>query len=162
MGPLGRMLLLSAGLLEALEGRMQGDQASPDAPPPAAEVRPERPVPSQWELDAWSTYGEIRQALGTPIVNSIWRALAGEGLLELAWSSLHPQVAETREAAERLQERAVANARSYRWPVVASPTALDSAGIGDAAPAQAAILDAYVKTLPRLLVLVASSGEPPS
>ena len=161
VGPLGRMLLLSAGLLQALEGRVQADQASPEPPPPAVEVRPDQHVPSQWELDAWSTYGQIRQALQTPVVNSIWRALAGEGRLELAWASLRPQVATTREAAELLQERAVTEADSYRWPVVASPGALDAAGIGDAAPAQAAILDAYVKTLPRYLALVASSDEPP-
>ena len=158
VGPLGRMLLLSAGLLEALEGRLQAPRASPE-PPPAAEVHPEQQVPSQWELDAWSTYGEIRRALGTPLVNSIWRALAGEGLLEQARESLHPQVPTTRKAAQLLQERAVAEAHSYRWPVIASPGALGAGGVADAAPAQAAILDAYVKTLPRILALAASSDE---
>jgi hypothetical protein len=154
--PLGRMLLLSAGLLEALEGRVPGIQsrAQPASP---SEVRPKTQVPSQWDIDASSIYGEIRQALVTPIVNSIWRALAGEGLLEHAWASLGPQVATSKDAAERLQDRAISDARSYRWPMVAGPAALEAAGVADAAPAQAAILDAYVKTLPRLLALVASS-----
>ena len=154
--PLGRMLLLSAGLLEALEGRVSGVQ-SEARPAPPSEVRPEAQVPSQWDVDAWAIYGEIRQALATPMVNSIWRALAGKGLLQQAWASLGPQAATSRDAADRLQERAVSEARSYPWPVVAGPGALEAAGIADAAPAQAAILDAYVKTLPRLLALVASS-----
>lgn len=43
--------------------------------------------------------------------------------------------------------------------MVASRDALVAAGIGDAAPGMAAVLDAYVKTLPRLLVLASSSTD---
>lgn len=45
-----------------------------------------------------------------------------------------------------------------RGTVVASREALAAAGIADAAPGMTAVLDAYVKTLPRLLVLASSSA----
>ena len=41
--------------------------------------------------------------------------------------------------------------------MIASPAALDTAGVGDAGPGVAAILDCYLTTLPRVLALVASS-----
>lgn len=157
--PLGKMLLLSAGLLEAVEGRLPGSPASPSPPAPEP-VRPSRPAPSQWDADNPQLYGQIRAALDTPIVNSIWRALADAGLLAASWEALAPQVERTRAIADRLQSDAVASTRQIRWPVVASPQALAQADIADAAPGVGAILDAYVKTLPRVLALVASSAEP--
>lgn len=155
--PLGRMLLTAAGLLLAIEGHLSGRPASP-TPGEPGRVEPEGGVPSPWEVDAWATYGEIRRALDTPIVNSIWRALAGDGLLEAAWGALGPQAERSRGHADRLQGEAVERARSLPWPVVASPDALRAAGVEDAIPAQASILDAYLKTLPRVLALVGSSG----
>jgi hypothetical protein len=41
--------------------------------------------------------------------------------------------------------------------MAADPSALSAADVPDAVPGQAAILDAYVKTLPRVLVLASSS-----
>jgi hypothetical protein len=155
--PLGRMLLLSAGLLEAVEGRLAGEPAAGPPPEAAEPVVPEGGAPSQWEAPAPAAYGAIRAALETPLVNSIWRTLAGEGLLDEVWAALGAQVAATRPAADRLQHEAVRAAHEQDWRVVASPAALDGEGVGDAAPALAAILDAYVKTLPRVLTLAASS-----
>lgn len=156
VGPLGRMLLLSTGLLGALEGRVHGPAASPQ-PPPGEPVEPSGPVPSQWDVEAWDVYGDIRRALDTPMINSIWRSLAGSGTLQDTWQVLAPQVEASRPHADRLQQRAVEWSLHYQWPVVAGPDALDAAGVVDALPGQAAILDAYVKTLPRLLVLAGSS-----
>jgi hypothetical protein len=156
--PLGRMLLLSAGLLLALKGELQAPP-SPAAPPPARPVRPEQPAPSQWDAPAALLYGQIRAALDTPIINTIWRRLAAAGRLELAWAGLGPQVAASRPAADRLQAQALVAARELPWTVAADQDALAGAGIPDAAPGMTAVLDAYVKTLPRLLVL-ASSSDP--
>ena len=156
--PIGRMLLLSTGLLEALEGGVQGPAASP-ATPPREPVEPSGGVPSQWDVETWDVYGEIRSALDTPMINSIWRSLAGSGLLSDTWRALAPQVEASRPHADRFQQRAVEWSREYAWPVVAGPDALEAAGVLDALPGQASILDAYVKTLPRLLVLAASSAD---
>lgn len=156
--PLGKMLLVSAGLLEAVEGRLPGSPASP-SPPAAAPLRPSHPAPSQWDAENPQLYGQIRAALQTPIVNSIWRALAGAGLLAATWEALAPQVERTRAVADRLQSDAVASTRQIRWPVVASPQALEEAGLADVGPGVSAILDAYVKTLPRVLALAASSAH---
>lgn len=158
VGPLGRMLLLSAGLLAAVRGELDGEPASPEAPP-VRPVRPDRPVPTAWDAPAPRRYGEIRAALETPLVNSIWRQLAGGGMLDAAWVALAPQVAATRPAADALQARAEAAARRFTWPVVASPAALDRAGVADAAPGVAAVVDAYLTTLPRVLALVAGARE---
>ncbi len=157
VGPLGRMLLLSAGLLEALEGRMTGQPADGPLPEPAP-VEPAQGTPSQWDAPDYDTYGAIRAALQTPLVNSIWRTLAAEGLLGEAWAVFGPQVAGSRTSADRLQDDAVAAARAVEWPVLASREAMAAHGVADAAPAMASILDAYVKTLPRVLALVASSS----
>lgn len=156
--PLGRMLLIAVGLLEALEGRLEGRTADPN-PAEAEPAEPTAGVPSQWDVDAWAAYGEIRRALDTPIINSIWRSLAGEGLLDEAWRTLAPQVATSRPHADMLQREAVDRARSLPWAVVATPEALDAAGAADARPAQASILDGYVKTLPRVLALVGGAAS---
>jgi hypothetical protein len=103
-------------------------------------------------------YGEIRAALETPLINTIWRQLAAQGQLGDAWTALEPQIGSSREAADALQQRAFEAARSLPWSVAATPAALADAGIPDALPGMAAILDAYVKTLPRLLVLASSSS----
>lgn len=158
MEPLARIVLLSAGLYVALDGELEA--ASADAAPPTAVYAvAERPAPSQWQADAPDVFGRIRLALQTPIVNSIWRELAGRGQLERAWSHLEPQVPEALHAADRLQAAALDAARAVQWPVIADTAASRHAGASDAAAGIASILDAYVKTLPRVLVLAASSAE---
>ena len=158
VGPLGRMLLLSAGLLLALQGELDAPPA-PGQAPPARPVEPEEPAPSQWDAPSPELYGRIRADLRTPLINTIWRQLAAEGQLEAAWQALQPQVQASRSAADDLQRRAVQQARELPWSVVAGPEALERAGVADARPGIAAVLDAYVKTLPRLLVLASSSKE---
>lgn len=155
--PLGRMLLLSSGLLLALDGELDAPPTPGDAPA-VRPVEPDEPAPSQWDAPAPELYGAIRAALDTPMINTIWRTLAAEGQLEQAWSALAPQVASSRPAASALQSRALDVARDLPWTVVASREALAAAGIADAAPGMTAVLDAYVKTLPRLLVLASSSA----
>jgi hypothetical protein len=157
VGPLGRMLLLSCGLLLALEGRLEIEPAPGRRPGPRP-VQPERQQPSQWQAPAPALYGEIRAALQTPLVNTIWRTLAGKGQLEAAWRALAPQVESTRPMADELQRRAMRAAAQVRWTVGATPATLERAGVADVAPGMAAVLDAYVKTLPRVLVLASSSG----
>jgi hypothetical protein len=127
-GPLSRMLLLAAGLRLALDGELDLPPAPGRSPDPRP-VRPERPAPSPQDAAAPRLYGEIRAALETPIVNSIWRTLAGRGLVDAAWTALRPGIPATLSAA-------------------------------DARPGMARVLDAYVTTLPRVLVLVASSTQP--
>lgn len=160
VGPLGRMLLLSSGLLLALQGELDAPPAPGSAPPPGP-VQPDEPAPSQWDAPAPQLYGQIRAALDTPIINTIWRQLAARGQLAPAWEALAPQVGASRAAADDLQARAVETARGLPWTVVASADALAGAGIADAAPGMTAVLDAYVKTLPRLLVLASSSAPDP-
>jgi hypothetical protein len=157
VAPLGRMLLLSSGLLLALDGRLDVAAAPGSAPAPQP-LEPERQQPSQWQAPAQTLYGEIRAALQTPVVNTIWRTLAGKGQLEAAWRALGPQVASTREAADELQRAGMQAAVHVPWTVGATPAALQRAGVADAAPGIAAVLDAYVKTLPRVLVLAGSSA----
>jgi hypothetical protein len=158
VGPLGRMLLLSSGLLLALEGGLDAPPAPGNAPA-TRPVEPDAPAPAQWDAPSPALYGEIRAALETPVVNTIWRQLAAKGQLEQAWSALRPQVRSSRVAADDLQSRALDAARDLPWTVVASREALDAAGIADAMPGMTAVLDAYVKTLPRLLVLASSSAR---
>jgi hypothetical protein len=91
--------------------------------------------------------------------STLWRKLAAAGQLEQAWATLAPQAEASRPAADDLQTRAVQSARRLPWTVLADRRALRSAGIADAAPGMSSVLDAYVKTLPRLLVLAASSSS---
>lgn len=155
--PLSQMLLLSAGLAEALAGRLPGDPAPGNTPPAAGPSVPRWRVPSAAQTGDETVYGDIRAALRTPLINSIWRSLAEQGLLETAWGCLYPHVAQTRQPARTLSDQARHTAHELAWPVIASPAALDTAGVGDAAPGVAAILDCYLTTLPRVLTLVASS-----
>jgi hypothetical protein len=157
-GPLSRMLLLAAGLQIALDGELDAPPAAGQAPEPRP-VQPRDPAPSPQDVPAPRLYGQIRAELETPIINSIWRSLAGRGLLEAAWNHLGPQVPVTRPAADDLQRRAVEAARRLPWEVAADPAVLEQAGLGDARPGMAAVLGAYSTTLPRVLVLVASSTE---
>lgn len=157
--PLSRMLLLAAGLRLALEGALDAPPAPGRAPEPRP-VRPAGPAPSPEDAPAPELYGDIRAALQTPIVNSIWRSLAGRWLLQPAWAALRPQVAATRPAATALQHRAIEAAREeVPWAVAATPRGLEEAGLGDAATGMASILDAYLTTLPRVLVLVACTAD---
>lgn len=157
-GPLSRMLLLAVGLRLALDGELNVPPV-PGRPPAARPVEPESPAPSPADAPAARRYGEIRAALDTPVVNSVWRALAGRGLLDAAWAVLGPQAAATRPVADGLQHRVFADARQLPWQVAATPAALDRTGLNDARPGIAAVLDAYVVTLPRVLVLVAASTD---
>ncbi|HET7326849.1 MAG TPA: hypothetical protein VFJ14_06120, partial [Nocardioidaceae bacterium] len=129
-GPLCRMLLLSAGLLRALAGDLDAPSA-PGRMSAAAAARPADPAPSQWDATASVLYGEIRSALDTPLVNSIWRSLQGAGQLESAWRALGPQAPGTRTAARRLQQRAIEDVKRVRWPVAADRPALEAIGIAD-------------------------------
>lgn len=156
--PLARMMLLSGGLLLALRGELDAP-AAPGKAPPGRDARSHSPAPSQWEAAAPELYGQIRAALDTPMVNSIWRQLAAHGQLAVAWSVLAPQVVASRPAADALQRAALDAARCLPWSVAAGPAALSAAGVPDAVPGLAAILDAYVKTLPRVLVLASSSVQ---
>lgn len=158
-GPLSRMLLLAAGLQIALDGELDAPPAAGQAPKPRP-VQPHSPSPSPQDAPAPGLYGQIRAELETPVVNSIWRSLAGRGLLAAAWNHLGPQVPVTRPAADDLQRRAVEAARRLPWQVAADPAALEQAGLGDARPGMADVLGAYLTTLPRVLVLVASSTDP--
>ncbi|WP_104522958.1 hypothetical protein [Blastococcus atacamensis] len=157
-GPLSRMLLLAAGLRLALGGELDAPPA-PGRPPAGQPVEPQDPAPSPADAPAPELYGDIRVALDTPIVNTVWRSLAGRGLLEAAWDVLGPQAATTRPAADRLQRQALTAARQLPWQVAAGPSALERDGLADARPGMAAVLDAYLATLPRVLVLVASSTD---
>lgn len=157
--PVSRMLLLSAGLLAALDAELDAPPASPRAlrerepsgapPAPATEQAPEPEL-----------YGDIRAALRTPVVNTVWRSLADAGHLEAAWGDLAPQVATTRPVAEVLQERTRVAARALPWRSSASPASLAAAGIGDAEPGMRTVLETYLGTLSRVLPLVASSTHP--
>ncbi|MCZ2824436.1 MULTISPECIES: hypothetical protein [unclassified Modestobacter] len=157
-GPLSRMLLLAAGLRLALDGELDLPSAPGHAPAPRP-VQPREPAPSPADAPAPQVYGEICAALETPIVNTVWRSLAARDLLEPAWAALRPQVEVSRPAADHLQARASEVARGLPWRVAASPAALEHAGVTDARPGMAAVLDAYRATLPRVLVLVASSAD---
>jgi len=153
LAPLSRMTLLAAGLRRALAGDLDVPPA-PGQPPAARPVHPEQPAPSPQDAPAPGVYGGIRAALQSPIVNSVWRALARDGQLAVAWAALGPQVADTRPAADALQQRAWAAAARVPWQVGATPAALAAAGLTDAAPGMARVLDAYLTTLPRVLALV--------
>lgn len=155
VAPLGRMLLLSCGLLLAVQDSLDSPPAPGRTPAPRP-ARPDEQQPSPWQASDLELYGQIRSSLQTPIINTIWRTLAGEDRLQVAWRSLAPQVEASRPVADALQQRAVDSARRLSWPVAATPAALAAAGVADAAPGMAAVLDAYVKTLPRVLVLAAS------
>jgi hypothetical protein len=157
-GPLSRMLLLAAGMRLALDGELDVPPAPGSTPAPRP-VEPRSHVPATEDAPSPRLYGEIRTALETPLVNSIWRSLAGRGLLDAAWAQLGPQVSASRPTAENLRERAVEAARRLPWQVAATPASLERAGIADAHPGMAAVLDAYLTTLPRVLVLVASSTD---
>ncbi|WP_249523272.1 hypothetical protein [Modestobacter marinus] len=82
-------------------------------------------------------------------VSTAGRSLAGRDLREPAWGP----------SAAQLQATASEVARGLPWRVAASPAALEEAGLTDARPGMAAVLDAYLATLPRVLVLVASSTD---
>jgi hypothetical protein len=156
--PLSQMLLLCAGLREALAGRLEGVPARVDVPLVEGPIQPHRPVPTPEETGDEKVYLEIMAALRTPLINSIWRSLAGQGLLRPTWNVLCTQVDQTREDVDGLTERVSRSAYELAWPVVASPTALKMAGIANAGPGMSTILDCYLATLPRVLTLVASSA----
>jgi hypothetical protein len=80
--------------------------------------------------------------------------------VDAAWTALRPEIPATLSAADDLRERAVQAAQHVPWQVAAIPAALERAGLADARPGMASVLDAYVTTLPRVLVLVASSTQP--
>lgn len=154
--PLARMLLVTAGLCEALDGRLSAPPAQ-GRRPRSGPVQLERTTPATGQIEQPELLGEIRAALRTPIINSIWRSLAASGQLPAAWAALAPQVDATRPAAERLHSHARTVAAGLPWKAAANPEALAQAGIGDAVPGMRSILTAYLVTLPRALALVAST-----
>jgi hypothetical protein len=158
-GPLSRMLVVAAGLQLALDGELDLPPVPGRAPRPRP-LEPRGPAPARQDVPAPRLYGEIQVALRTSMVNTIWRSLFERGLLEAAWTDLGPQVPATGPAADDLRTRAREAARQVPWQRAASPAALERAGLADARPGIAHVLDAYVTTLPRVLVLVASSAEP--
>jgi hypothetical protein len=158
VSPLSRMLLLAAGLREALDGRLPATPARPRELP-ARPAQPPRRARSTPEAGEPELFGEIRTALRTPIVNTIWRSLAASDRLDDAWSALGPQVAATRPASDELQRRAVDVAVGLPWTAAASPEALAAHGASDAGPGMRAVLTAYLVTLPRVLALVTSSAQ---
>jgi hypothetical protein len=155
--PLARMLLLTAGLREALDGRLHAPPARARTHRNGPEQLPQ-PTPSTTEAGEPALFGEIRATLRTPIVNTIWRSLATSGQLGAAWRALGPQVAGTRPAAAGLQRHALAIAGRLPWKTVASAESLAACEAGDAAPGMRAVLTTYLLTLPRVLALAASSA----
>lgn len=155
--PLARMLLVTAGLHLALDGRLDAPPAQ--APPTDTHdtPRPQIEVPSTSQLDG-ELVGAIRRDLATPIVNSVWRRAAAQGVLADAWQHLGPHAREAAFAAtsRQLRDTTLAAAGRIAWPAVTAPGALERHGILDAAPGMASITDAYLTTLPRVLILVAS------
>lgn len=89
----------------------------------------------------------------------MWRWAAAQDALADAWRHLAPHTREPAFAATsgRLHDTSLTAARRIHWPAVAAPDTLDRHGIMDAAPGMASILDAYLTTLPCVLVLVAGT-----
>lgn len=164
VSPIARMLVVVAGLSRSLDGRVDGPPAAaPVAPDNGSPTpRPERTVPPTSTAAAAERFGEIRRDLATPIINSIWRTAAREGVLDAAWTHLG---AATRSAAfadraGRVQEAALEEAAALQWSPVASPAAFSDAGAADALPGAVVIVDAYLVTLARVLPLVAGLAAP--
>lgn len=162
VGPLAKMLVLGSGLRLALAGELTGPPAEvPDAAGDAGgaprELATDFDIPATGAASDTSRFGQIRAELGTPIVNSIWRFAADRGLLDAAWDHLGPQIGgpDFTATSERLAARARTAAAELDWPVVASLEAAEQMGAADALPGMAAVLDAYLVTLPRVLTLVA-------
>lgn len=121
MSPLSWMLLVFAGLREALAGHLDDVPADNRLPAATGPMQPRRWVPTPAESGAQQVYGDIRAALRTPLVNSIWLSLAGRGLLDAAWHEVAGQVPQTRQRAAALGQRATQTAQELAWPVVVSP-----------------------------------------
>lgn len=153
-GPLARMVLLGCGLHAALSGAVSGQAAVGDAPPSPGSPLPDA-APSPFENTDLESYGRVRAALDTPIVNTVWRKLSVSGKLANSWPTIEEAARRTRPHATDLQGAAYDIAMRLPWSPVASGAALRGVDMEDAAAGMTAILDAYIKTLPRALVLVA-------
>lgn len=149
--PTAQMILLAFGLDAALSGDLVGAPATgrlgTDATP---DLSAHRPAP----LDP-TTFARVRAAMDTPIVNTVWRNLSSAGEFDSSWPELERVLLEARDASVMLQDVAHQLTMRLPWKRVASPAALEAAGIGDALPGMRSVLQAYMKTLPRLLALVA-------
>lgn len=150
--PTAQMILLACGLDAALSRDLVG------APSPGLFARDNRSetasaVQEPQPLDP-STFARVRSAMDTPIVNTVWRNLAAAGEFDRNWSEIERVLLATRAHSVRLQEVAHSLALRLSWGCVASPEALTGADIGDAVPGMRSVLQAYIKTLPRLLALV--------
>jgi hypothetical protein len=113
------------------------------------------------EADATGTVAAVDARLleDMPFVPSLFTSLAlCPGYLVLACEQAAGALSESSyaEAAEHL----VSSARHAPWQVAADPSALEHAGLGDARPGMTDVPSAYLATLPRVLLLVASSTEP--
>ncbi|HEV2752680.1 MAG TPA: hypothetical protein VGV36_02455, partial [Solirubrobacteraceae bacterium] len=107
--PLGRMLLVSCGLLAALEGALAGRPSARGSAPPAPSQPLRSSVAPIGGLAAHAdVLGRVRAALDTPIVNSVWRRAAEEGRLEALWDQLEPQATANRARADALHDAATA------------------------------------------------------
>lgn len=146
----GRMLLLSAGLRLALDGRLSAPSAVGVQPvgEPRLGVMDER-------RSSESTFGEIRRDLDTPIVNELWHLLAEAGELEATWRELAPQARGALALGTDLETDAYATAARLPWHVAADATAARREGCGEVLPAIEQILETFCTTLARVLILVA-------
>lgn len=146
----------------ALDDEVDAAPSQADITPMDRAPEPERNVPRVSAAEDPRPFDAIRNQLSTPIVNSLWRHLAGLGLLAPAWDQLRPHTPAAVEAGGPVGDHARALAADARWPVAASPSALALAGCADAAGGMSAVLDAYLLTLPRVLALVAGCAPPPT
>lgn len=123
-----------AALLLAREGGLQMRPALGVATSTGA-VEPQRP--QVWERDAPVPRGfdENRAAVQAPVVNALWRGLAGTGVLEAAWG----------DAGSRGRRPARRGAGPGRGATDVRAPRIDT------------VLDAYVATVPGVLVVVPSS-----
>lgn len=115
------------------------------------------PVPSIPETDATGEiavlYEDIRQTLGVPLVNLIWRNLATiPGALDWAWTTLKPVY---EDGSIQAEARALRIGQSLPEIAALSPSALAEAGLsaGDLTTIHT-ILDSYERSNPLNLVAI--------
>ena len=145
VAPLVRMVLLSAGCTSRSTANWKRYQRTPRRRPRATRSRTSRAVAGA---------GRRRRGVRPHPPGAADPSSTASGVSSPAGDSSNaPARRQPSEAA------ALDGAQAVQWPVIADPAALRHAGIGDARAGIASILDAYVKMLPRVLVLVASSAS---
>lgn len=114
-------------------------------------------MPSISEADATgeiaALYADIRQTLGVPLVNLIWRNLATiPGALDWAWTTLKPVY---EDGSIQAEARALRIGQSLPEVAVLSPSALSDAGLSVAdLTTIETILDSYERSNPLNLVAI--------